>query len=153
MPIYMKIEGIDGDVSANHHSKWIELESCQLGLSQSSHASGGGGGAGKVSFQDLHCTAMTSTASPILMQSCCEGKHFADAQLDFVAPNDDGRAAVYMKIKLTDVLISGYQLGGSGQDRPVDQISLNFATAQTSVEGGDPAGGTAGFCDGSVRSR
>ena len=31
MQFYMKIEGIDGDVTAKGHEKWIELESVSFG--------------------------------------------------------------------------------------------------------------------------
>ena len=32
MPIYMKYDGIDGDVTAEGHEKWIELNSFQWGV-------------------------------------------------------------------------------------------------------------------------
>ena len=32
MPIYMQIDGFEGSVTAKGHEKWIELESCQLGV-------------------------------------------------------------------------------------------------------------------------
>ncbi len=32
MPIYLKYDGIDGDVTAEGHEKWIELNSFQWGV-------------------------------------------------------------------------------------------------------------------------
>ena len=32
MPIYVKYDGIDGGVTASGHEKWIEVDSCQLGV-------------------------------------------------------------------------------------------------------------------------
>ena len=35
MPIYMNFDGITGNVTAEGHEKWIELNSCQLGVHRS----------------------------------------------------------------------------------------------------------------------
>ena len=148
MPIYMKFDGIDGDVTEKAHSKWIELQSFSWGVSNpSSAASGGGGGAGKASFQDLHFTTAVSNASPVLMESVCSGKHFPKVEIHMVSQGGDKRAA-YLKYELQDVLISSYQTGASSDDRPIDQVSLNFSAALMNIGG---ASGAAGFCDGSVR--
>jgi type VI secretion system secreted protein Hcp len=46
------------------------------------------------------------------------------------APSGD-KGFEFMKIKLTDVLVSSYQNGGSvGDDRPSDQFSLVFGKIQ-----------------------
>ena len=33
----------------------------------------------------------------------------------------------YLEITLTDVVISSYQTGGSGDDKPIESMTLNFA--------------------------
>ena len=42
---------------------------------------GGGPGAGKVSVHDLSFTKYIDMSSPDLMLACCNGKHYAEAQL------------------------------------------------------------------------
>ncbi|HTZ04652.1 MAG TPA: type VI secretion system tube protein Hcp [Gaiellaceae bacterium] len=127
---FLKLDGIDGEVNDQTHAAWIELQSFSWGASNSgSQASGGGGGAGKVSFQDLHCEGPTSKASPNIMLACATGKHIASAMLSLKQDTPGATNALeFMKIKLTDVLISGYQNGGAeqGEDRPLDGFSLNF---------------------------
>ena len=34
MPIYMKVDGVDGSVTAAGHEKWIELDSAQMGVNR-----------------------------------------------------------------------------------------------------------------------
>ena len=127
---FLKIDGIDGEVTDQTHAAWIELSSFSWGASNSgSQASGGGGGAGKVSFQDLHCEGHTSKASPNLMLACATGKHISSALLSLAqSPGATGAQLEFMKIKLSDVLISSYQNAGAeqGDDRPLDGFSLNF---------------------------
>ena len=53
----LKIDGIKGESTDSKHKDEIEIESFSWGATQpGSFASGGGGGAGKVSFQDIHFT-------------------------------------------------------------------------------------------------
>ena len=89
--------------------------------------SGGGGGAGKVSFQDFHFTTHVSVASPNLMVACASGQHIKVATLTVRKAGKDQQE--YYIVKLSDNLVSSYQSGGSEGSNalPVDQFSLNFA--------------------------
>jgi type VI secretion system secreted protein Hcp len=125
---FLKLEGIKGESKDSKHKDEIDLMSFSWGATQSGTASfGGGGGAGKVQFQDFHFVMRMNKASPLLLQSVATGKHIKEASL--VARKAGGTQQEYLKIKFTDVLISSYQSGGSqgGDDIPVEQISLNFA--------------------------
>ena len=137
MPIYLKIDGIDGEVAAKGHEKWIEVLSWSWGeTNQGSAPSGGGGGAGKVSFQDLHFVQDSQSSSPLLLQACATGKHIKDALLTFLKLDSQGsQGSEYLKIKLQDVLISSFQAGGAegaNSDRPSESISMNFVKIEWS---------------------
>ena len=87
---------------------------------------GGGGGAGKVEMSDFTFTARTSKASPQLFLHCAQGKHIKQAVLTV---RKAGQAQQeYLKIKLNDVLVSSYAIGGCEEDvePPDDAFSLNF---------------------------
>ena len=128
MPIYMKFDGIDGEVTAKGKEKWIEVLSWSWGeTNQGSAGSAGGGGAGKVSFQDMHFVQNTQSSSPPLLKACATGKHIPSALLTFVKA--ESQQVEYLKIKLEDVLISSFQAGGAegaNNDTPSESISLNF---------------------------
>ena len=126
---FLKLDGIDGEVSAAGFEKWIEVMSFSWGVTNAgTGASGGGGGAGKASFQDLHFESPTSKASPNLMLACATGKHIQSALLTLRKAGGSDNSAQFMKIRLDDVLISSYQNAGAeqGDDRPLDGVSLNF---------------------------
>lgn len=139
MPAFMKLGDIKGEVTAEGFEKWIELLSYSWGATQSggSH-SGGGGGAGKVSFQDFHFASSTSTASPQMAEAMCQGKVFPKVELQVVGMSDDNRYRVFLKYELTNVLISSYQMGGSGNEIPVDSVDLRLEAAILNV--GDTTG-------------
>lgn len=122
---FLKIDGVPGESADAGHKDWINLESWSWGATQA--GTGGGGGAGKVSVDSFSFGKTVDKASPKLFESLTTGKHIKDVTLELCRPNEDGRLQCYLTIKLTDVLVSGYQIGGSGGDVPTDQFSLNFA--------------------------
>jgi type VI secretion system secreted protein Hcp len=124
---FMKIDGIPGDSTDAKHPNEIEVVSWSWGLTNtgSTHL-GGGGGAGKADIQDLHFTARTSSASPLLFIACATGTHAKTA--DLVARKPGQTPFEFLKISLTDVLISSYQTAGNANDAvSLDQVSLDFA--------------------------
>jgi type VI secretion system secreted protein Hcp len=124
---FLKIDGIDGESTDDKHKSEIDVESWSWGSTQSGTSSGGGGGgAGKVSMQDFLFVMRVNKASPLLMLACATGEHIKEATLTCRKAGGDQQE--YMKIKMSDLLVSSYQTGGSGGDViPVDQISLNFS--------------------------
>lgn len=123
--MFLKIDGIDGDVTGHKHKGEIELLSFSWGLAQATSAPGGGGGAGKPTVSDFSVVKQIDKSSPKLMEACCRGEHIPNVNITLV--NRETKEE-YLKIKLTDVLVSSYQTGGSGGGGavPVDQVSFNF---------------------------
>jgi type VI secretion system secreted protein Hcp len=128
---FLKLDGIDGEVTAQGYEKWIEVMSFSWGASNvGTSASGGGGGAGKVSFQDLHFTSGMSKASPLLFLKCATGEHIPRGLLSLrKAGGDANGGGVFLKIELEDVLVSSFADAGAeqGNDRPAEEVSLNFS--------------------------
>jgi len=124
---YLKIEGIPGESEDSKHKNEIELLSWSWSESNSgSHSSGAGGGAGKVAMGDFSFMMLANKASPKLMLNCATGQHVPTAVL--TARKAGGDQQEYLKITLSDVLISSYQTGGSqGDVIPADSVTLNFA--------------------------
>lgn len=128
---FLKIEGIEGESLDHKHSKEIELLSWSFGEHQEgAHAAGSGGGAGKVAMQDFHFVMNINKASPKLFLACATGEHIKKAVLTCRKAGKEQQE--YMKITLTDLLVSSYQTGGSGSSTvvPTDQISLNFTAIE-----------------------
>jgi type VI secretion system secreted protein Hcp len=128
---FLVIDGIKGESKDSKHPDAIEISSFSWGNSNpGSSATGGGGGAGKATFQDLQFTSQASRAGPLLAQACASGLHIKKAQL-FVRKQGDGQQDYYV-ISLEDLIVSSFHSGGSaGADAvPTDQFALNFATIQ-----------------------
>jgi type VI secretion system secreted protein Hcp len=124
---YLELGDIKGESTDKKHKEKIELDSFSVSCAQSgTQSSGSGGGAGKVRFQDLHCTKKMDVASPKLLLACASGQHFPKATL--FCRKAGGEQEEFCTWNLTDVLVSSYQSGGHGHSEilPVDQFSLNF---------------------------
>jgi type VI secretion system secreted protein Hcp len=137
----LKLDGIKGESTDSKHKDEIEIESFSWGMTQpGSFASGGGGGAGKVNFQDFHFTSRVSNASPNLMLACASGQHIKVATLTVRKAGKDQQE--YYIIKLSDNLVSSYQSGGSEGSNalPVDQFSINFAKIEFEYKSQKPDG-------------
>jgi type VI secretion system secreted protein Hcp len=125
---FLKLDGIDGESTDHKHKSEIDLESWSWGASQSgTHSGMGGGGAGKVSMQDFHFVMKINKASPKLMLACATGEHIKKAVLTCRKAGSEQQE--YLKVTMSDLLVSSYQTGGSahGDVVPTDQISLNFS--------------------------
>jgi type VI secretion system secreted protein Hcp len=124
---FLKLDGILGDSTDAKHKGEIQLLSFSWGSSNSgaTGSASGGAGAGKVSITDFHFAAATSQASPLLFLATATGKHLKTGLLS-VRRKGRGQQE-YLKIELTDVLVSSYQQGGSNGTVPVDSASLNFS--------------------------
>src|SRR5215475_6909102 len=125
--MFLKIDTVDGESKDSKHKKDIDVLAWSWGMSNSGSAHvGGGAGAGKVNVQDLSFTKYIDLSSPDLMLACCNGKHFDTA---FLTVRKAGEHPLeYLKIKLTEVLITSVSTGGSGgEDRLTENVTLNFA--------------------------
>jgi type VI secretion system secreted protein Hcp len=135
---FLKIDGVEGESTDERHKGEIEILSFSWGETQTGTMTrGGGGGAGKVSMQDFHFTMAMNKASPMLFLKCATGEHIKQAVL--TARKAGGDQQEYLKVTLTDVLITSYQTNGSG-DQPIDSISLNFAKIEFEYKPQKPDG-------------
>lgn len=125
--MFLKIEGIDGESHDDAHEKEIDILAWSWGMSQSGTMHiGGGGGAGKVSVQDISFTKWIDQASPELAKHCANGKHIPEATL--VVRKASGDAPLeYITIIMKKIIVSSLSLGGSGgEDRLTENVTLNF---------------------------
>ena len=124
---FLKLDGIKGESVDSKHKDELEILSFGFGAENSgAHGAGGGAGAGKASFHDLHFVHRLDRASPRLLLACASGQHIKEATI--TVRKAGGQQLEYLKIKLTEVLVTSYQLGGSGggDSVPLGELSLNF---------------------------
>ncbi len=138
--IFMRVDDIKGESSDAKHKDEIDVLAWSWGLSQSGTTHlGGGGGTGKVSVQDLSLTKFLDAASPLIVLSCCEGRHHKEAVLSVRKAAKQARE--FLKITMKDVLVTSVSLGGSqGDDRPTENVTFNFGEVTIEYTPQDPSG-------------
>ena len=139
--IFLKIDGIPGESADGKHKDEIDILAWSFGAANAgSMAHGGGGGSGKANFQDLHVTKRVDKASPKLLEACAKGDHIK--KLVLVARKQGGEQMEYMKLTMSDVLISSFQQGGS--EEVTEQVGFNFSHIEYTYTAQNASGAGAG---------
>lgn len=136
---FLKVPDIPGPSEVAGHKGEIEALGYSWGMAQTGTMHGsGGGGAGKIEFEDLLIVARTSEASPLLWQACASGKHFPTVVL--TSRRGGKQPLDFLKVTLTDVLVSSYELDVSDDAPPLDQFALGYAKVETEFTPVDKSG-------------
>ena len=132
LDMFIKLgDGIKGGTKDKAQKDSCDVLAFSWGMSQSgSFHAGGGGGAGKVSVQDLSFTKYVDVATTAIMMHCCTGKHIdkvtllvrkAGGSLDKPGEKD-------IEITMSKVIITSVSTGGSGgESKFTENVTLNFA--------------------------
>lgn len=135
MPIYMKYEGIDGDVTESGHEKWIELNSFQWGVGRGISSPTGASAdreSSAPSISEIVVTKTSDKSTPKLMSEAVQGEG-KTVEIHFVK-TEKGKLTTYQTYKLTNTMISSYSQS-SGGDHPSESLSLNFTKVEWSQTG------------------
>lgn len=129
LKITAKGKAVEGESVDSKHAKEIDVLAWNWGVTQSgSTHQGKGGGMGKVNVQDLSITKYVDKSSPTLLKLCCKGDYIDEAVLTVRKAGGD-EPVEYVKLTLTDAIVSSVTSGGSGgADRVTENLSLNFAS-------------------------
>ncbi len=138
--IFLKLEGIKGEATAEGHKEEIELQSFSFGVSNAGSGVGSGQGAGKASFSDISVSHMTDASSPAIMQACAIGKHFPKAWI--YQRKAGGSQLEFIKIELDEVFVTGWSIGSS--EAPMDSFSLTFSKIKYEYQPQDEKGAKKG---------
>jgi len=142
--IFLKIDGIPGESHSDKHKDEIDVLAWSWGVSQTGNMhAGGGGGAGRANIQDISFTKNLDKSSPKLFKACSEGAHIQKMVLS--ANKAGGKQMEYLKITLTDCLVSSVSTGGSGgQESFTENVTVNFSKVEMTYSQQDAKGAEAG---------
>jgi type VI secretion system Hcp family effector len=144
--IFCKIDGIKGESTDSNHKDEIELLSWSHGLTQPRSAvasTAGGGTAGRCNHSDMSVMKEMDSASPILSQYCCTGKHIDSITMTLRRADGD-KSVPYMVIKLSDVVISSVSVGGQTDAIPSETVTFNYAKIEWEYTKQNRKGGAGG---------
>jgi type VI secretion system secreted protein Hcp len=124
--IFAKIGDIKGDSTDNKHQDEVEVLSYSWGVTNTgSIGTGGGGGAGRATFQDLSIVHKIDRASPQLLQACATGQHLKEATITFRKAGKGQQD--FLIIKMNDVIITGVVQSAPSSEAGSETVSLEFA--------------------------
>jgi len=133
--IFLKLGDVAGESQDSAHVGEIDVLAWSWGMSQSGTMhTGGGGGAGKVSIQDLSITKWVDKASPNMMMACSTGSQYPEATLT-VRKSGGDVPLEYVVMTMSDVIVTSLSTGGSGgEDRLTENVTLNFAKVKVDYQ-------------------
>lgn len=137
MPIYMKYDTIDGDATAEGHTKWIELNSFQWGVGRGISSPTGGSKdreSSAPSVSEIVVTKDQDTSTIKVLDAAYQGEG-VNVTIDF-CKTDKGKLEPFLTYTLTNTMISGYSVS-SGGDRPSESLSLNFTKVEVKLHSMD----------------
>ncbi|NND91257.1 MAG: type VI secretion system tube protein Hcp [Granulosicoccus sp.] len=128
--MFIKLDGVEGEAQDDKHKKEIDVLAWSWGSSQSGTTHmGAGGGGGKANIQDLSLTKYIDSSTHTLLQRTFDGKHIKEGTL--VVRKAGGTPLEYLKIKMTDIMVTSVSTGGSGgEDRLTENVTLNFSKVE-----------------------
>ncbi len=128
--VYLTVDGVDGEATAQGFEGQIVLDSFQLGANNpTSIGSGGGAGAGKVTLSSFVVTKHTDSSSVPLFLACCTGSHFANAEVTIRKAG--GEQVEFLKYIFDTIFVEDISWsGGTGDDVPIEVLSLAFGSVE-----------------------
>ena len=142
--VFIEIDGIKGDSQDEKHKQWIEVLSYSHSVAQMGGGSASAAGThtgGRADVSEFSITKMLDSASPVLNQHCCTGKHIVNIKVELCRAMGD--KTVFMEYILKDSMVSSVSCSGSsgGEDLPVEQVSFRFGEILWTYTPTDPTGG------------
>ncbi|WP_034912043.1 type VI secretion system tube protein Hcp [Erwinia sp. 9145] len=128
--MFLKVDGVTGESKDSNHTGWTDITSFSWGATQPGNMSvGGGGGAGKVNYNDLHVNALIDKSATAILKYCSSGKHINKVELSICKAG--GNQVEYTRITLEDVLVTSVEYSGENDG---DLVGLAYAFQAAKVK-------------------
>ena len=140
--IYIKFEGVDGEVLDENHGSWCEVITFDQAHSMSISDSGLLREKVNPIFDDVRIVKTIDKASPKLAESVCKGTVYPTVEIDVTAQAFGTSRVTYLAYELKNVLVTSYAFGGASQseDVPTEEVTLNFEQIKVTYTEYDSSG-------------
>lgn len=138
--IYMKVDGVQGNVTVKNYEGWIELMDVSFGVSKQVAMKIGGmkdRTNGLLHFQEVQIRKMLDSSSCSLFGKSLHDRATAKVELHLV---DIEKNHVHYKMILNDVLFSDYQSHIFQNTLPIEFIKLSYTQLAQTYIGKDQFG-------------
>jgi type VI secretion system secreted protein Hcp len=133
MAVYMKYDGIDGEVETEGYEKWIECNSFQMSINRNVTSGGTGKShreASAPNVSDIFITRAMDSASLGLTKAAL-GIPEAKVKFDLTTTDNKGKHSCYARVSLEGVMVSNLSTSShGGNDRPTESLALNFTKVE-----------------------
>lgn len=128
MAIYMKYGSIDGAVTTEGFSKWIEVNSFQWGTGRaiSSASRGANRESSEPSLSEVVVTKENDVASTKLFQEAVAGELKNKVEVKFTTTTKN-KVETFLTYEFENAGVSSYSVSSGGSDHPIESISINFS--------------------------
>jgi type VI secretion system secreted protein Hcp len=127
--MFLQVDGVKGESADANHNGFSDVKGMSWGASQAVSISGGGGGAGKVSFSDLTVMTVMDSATPAILKMCASGKHISTVKVSICKAG--GTQIEYATVVLKDVLVTSAQFAGASDG---ESLAVNYSFQAAKVE-------------------
>lgn len=148
MPVYLKMQGINGSATDANHKDWVQADFMAWGASRNIKFKTGSmanreGGA--LAFQEIEIRKKIDAGTFQIGKAFWNKKAMDEVEVDICRQGDGGGDVSLLKLTLSDVLLSVYDIWAEG-DVPMERFNLNYSkfeeknvTAPKDNKTGDPA--------------
>lgn len=129
---FLKISDVDGECRVDGHQKEIQVLSWSHAFNQPTSPSrndAGGGAVEQANHADFSFTKAVDLASVPLMKLCWSGKTARSAVLTAFR-SADGRSAEYLRVEMTNVIVSNISLGGGAGAPATETVTLSYGAVR-----------------------
>ena len=140
--IYVKIPGLEGDVTTEGYEGYFVADSFSFGVEREMKESGEKGGTEDINIgvgelQECTISKSLDIASATLAQAAINGNSLGTTEIEFVEVGGNGEAATYLKYKLDRVFVKSWSTSGDADDRPTEEVVILFTGLEKSPSSDD----------------
>ena len=138
---YLKLSGINGNVTAEGYQNWIELHHMEFGVSRPIQQHIGnthGREAGYPNVSQLSFTKTLDKASNPLLDNALTGTSLGTAIIHHCTTG--AQLKPYAKYELSNVIVSRFQEISGEHGLPIEHVTLNFTALQKTYIAQGPNG-------------
>lgn len=147
MAIYLELDGVKGNVTAEGYENQINIFSLSFGVSR--HISMEAGAmanreSSKPSLSSIMLTKESDNSVTELFKLATVGNTGKKATISFVNTGSD-KLNKFMSYELTDCMIASYSISASGEGgKPMENIELSYSKIEVSYTDADSTGKAGG---------
>ncbi|MGI9565798.1 MAG: type VI secretion system tube protein Hcp [Nitrosopumilus sp.] len=141
--IYVKIPGLQGDVTTKGYEGYFAADSFSFGVEREMKESGEKGGTADINIgvgelQECTISKSLDSASAKLAQFAVNGNSLGTVEIEFAKTGEDnGEPTTYLKYKLDRAFVKNWSTSGDADDRPTEEVAFYYNDITVIREGGD----------------